>query len=168
MVDIKKILFPCDLTENSSRILPYVTSLSERYNATIYLLHVVEDFSRWTNFYIPHTPVKEMQDQAFKNAERRIERVCEESLEGCVYFIRVIQAGEPAAEILKFIDSEEIDLVVMGTHGRKGLDHAFFGSVAENVVKKSPAPVMVVNPYKLKGGQARALRPPARERGTSA
>jgi nucleotide-binding universal stress UspA family protein len=155
MVEIKKILFPCDLTENAARILPYAISLSERYNATIYLLHVVEDFSRWTNFYIPHTPVKEMQDQAFKNAEERIERVCEERLEGCVYFIRVIQSGEPAEEILKYIDTEGIDLVVMGTHGRKGLEHAVFGSVAENVVKKSPVPVVVINPYTLKDGRDR-------------
>jgi nucleotide-binding universal stress UspA family protein len=156
MVEIKKILFPCDLTENSARILPYVVGLAEKYNASIYLLHVVEDFSKWAGFYIPHTPVKEMQEQAFKNAERLMERVCEENLEGCLYFVRVIQAGEPPAEILKFIDSEGIDLVVMGTHGRKGLEHAFFGSVAENVVKRSPVPVMVVNPYTLKGAQARA------------
>jgi nucleotide-binding universal stress UspA family protein len=150
MVEIKKILFPCDLTENSARILPYAMSLSERYHATIYLLHVVEDFAKWAGFYVPHTPVKEMQDQAYKNAERLMGRVCDESLGGCLYFIQVIQAGEPVAEILKLIDSEKIDLVVMGTHGRKGLELAFFGSVAENVVKKSPVPVMVVNPYTLK------------------
>lgn len=152
MVEIKKILFPCDLTENSVKILPYAVSLSAKYGATIYLLHVVEDFSKWAGFYVPHTPVKEMQDQAYKNAERLMEKVCEESLEGCPYFIRVIRSGEPVAEILKLVESEGIDLVVMGTHGRKGLDHAFFGSVAENVVKKSPVPVTVVNPYTLKRG----------------
>ena len=43
-----------------------------------------------------------------------------------------------------------IDLVIVGTHGRKGVEHTIFGSVAENVVKKSPVPVLVINPYKLK------------------
>jgi len=50
-------------------------------------------------------------------------------------------------EILKTIDSEGIDLVIMGTHGRKGLKYVFFGSVAENVVKRSPVPVLTINPY---------------------
>ena len=53
-------------------------------------------------------------------------------------------------EILKTIDSEGINLVIMGTHGRKGLDHTIFGSVAENVMKKSPVPVLVINPYKMR------------------
>jgi nucleotide-binding universal stress UspA family protein len=58
--------------------------------------------------------------------------------------------SEMAQEILKSIESEDIDLVIMGTHGRKGLEHVVFGSVAENVVKRSSAPVLTINPYKLK------------------
>ena len=65
-------------------------------------------------------------------------------------FKRRIASGDPVTEILKTIESEGIDLVIMGTHGRKGLEHTMFGSVAENVVKKSPVPVLIVNPYKLK------------------
>ena len=60
------------------------------------------------------------------------------------------QLERPAKEILKVVESEDIDLLIMGTHGRKGLEHVFFGSVAENVVKKSPVPVLTINPYKLK------------------
>ena len=77
-------------------------------------------------------------------------RVCEEGLKGCPNFKRVIVSGDPASKILETIESEDIDMVVLGTHGRKGLEHAIFGSVAENVVKKSPVPVLTVNPYKLK------------------
>ena len=54
------------------------------------------------------------------------------------------------ARLQAALQFEDIDLVVMGTHGRKGLEHVIFGSVAENVVKKSTVPVMTVNPYKLK------------------
>jgi nucleotide-binding universal stress UspA family protein len=49
---------------------------------------------------------------------------------------------------LDYISDEEIDLVIMGTHGRKGLDRVFFGSVADRVVKMSPVPVLTINPYK--------------------
>jgi len=56
--------------------------------------------------------------------------------------------GDPAEEILKYVESEKVDLVIMGTHGRKGLDRILFGSVANEVVKRSPAPVLTINPYR--------------------
>ena len=71
-------------------------------------------------------------------------------MQSCPNFQKRILFGDPAQEILKTIDSEGIDIVVMGTHGRKALEHVFFGSVAENVVKKSPVPVLTINPYKVK------------------
>jgi nucleotide-binding universal stress UspA family protein len=61
-----------------------------------------------------------------------------------------VVSGDAATEIVKTIEAEGADLVVTGTHGRKGMEHAIFGSVAENVVKKSPVPVLVVDPYKIK------------------
>ena len=151
MVEIKKILFPIDFTENSSIIFPYVLSVSEKYDGMIYLLHVVEDLSTWSSgFYIPQISLTRYQEEALKGAEKTMKRVCKEQLQGCPNFQKRILSGDPAQEILKTIESEGIDLVIMGTHGRKGLEHVFFGSVAENVVKKSPVPVLTINPYKLK------------------
>ena len=150
MVEIKKILFPIDLTENSSKILPYVLSASEKYNSTIYLLHVVHDLLKWGHLYVPHPSLDKFQKEALQGAEKAMDRVCQEELQSCPNFQRRVVSGDPAAEILRTIDSEGIDLVIMGTHGRKGLEHTMFGSVAENVVKKSPVPILVINPYKLK------------------
>ena len=150
MVEINKILFPCDFTENSTKVMPYVLSFSEKYNSTIYLLHVAQDLLKWGGFYIPHPSLNLFQKELLESAEKAMDRVCEEQLQGCPNFQRMIISGEPAMEILKTIESEGIDLVIMGTHGRKGLEHTVFGSVAENVVKKSPVPVLVVNPHKLK------------------
>ena len=150
MVEIKRILFPCDLTENSSKILPYVLSMSEKYNSMIYLLHVVQDLHKWGKVYIPHTSMDKFQKEALEGAEKALDRVCEEQLQSCPNFQRRIVSGDPAMQILKTIETEDIDLVVMGTHGRKGLEHILMGSVAGNVVKKSPVPVMTVNPYKVK------------------
>ena len=150
MVEIKNILFPIDLTENSSKILPYVLSVSEKYNSMIYLIHVVQDLHRWGRVYIPHTSMDKFQQEALENAEKALDTVCEEQLESCPNFQRRVVSGDPAMEILKTIETEDIDLVVMGTHGRKGLEHILMGSVAGNVVKRSPVPVMTVNPYNLK------------------
>jgi nucleotide-binding universal stress UspA family protein len=150
MNEIKRILFPIDLTENSSKILPYVLSVSEKYDSTIYLIHVVQDLQKWGKLYVPHPSMDTFQKEALEGAEKAMDRVCEEELQSCPNFQRRVVAGDPAAEILKAIGSEEIDLVIMGTHGSKGLEHVIFGSVANNVVKKSPVPVMTVNPHKLK------------------
>jgi nucleotide-binding universal stress UspA family protein len=150
MLKIEKILFPTELREYSLKILSYAISMSEKYNSTIYLLHVIEDLSKWGGFYIPHISLDLYQNEAMEAAEKFMDKVCRQQMQGCPNFERRISAGDPATEILKTIDSEHIDLVVMGTHGYKGLEHAVFGSVAEKVVKKSPVPVLTINPYRLK------------------
>jgi nucleotide-binding universal stress UspA family protein len=150
MLEVKKILFPCDLTENSSKILPYVLAVSQKHNSMIYLLHVVEDIRKWGGFYVPHASTDLFQREAEIGAEKAMKKVCEEHLESCSNFQKRVVSGDPATEILKTIGDDGIDLVIVGTHGRKGVEHTIFGSVAENVVKKSPVPVLVINPYKLK------------------
>ena len=150
MIEIKKILFPLDLTENSSKILPYVLSVSEKYNSQIYLLHVVQDLNKWGKLYVPHPSMDKFQEEAIKNAKKAMDKICENQLQSCPNFQKRVVSGDTVDEILKIIESESIDLLIMGTHGRKGLEHVIFGSVAENVVKKSPVPVLSINPYKFK------------------
>ena len=150
MVEIKKILFPCDLTKNASKILPYVLSVSEKYDSMIYLLHVVQDLNKWGKLYVPHPSMDKFQDEAIEVAKKAMDKVCENQLQSCPNFQKRVVSGDTVDEILKVIESEDIDLLIMGTHGRKGLEHTIFGSVAEKVVKKSPAPVLVINPYKIK------------------
>jgi nucleotide-binding universal stress UspA family protein len=151
MVEVQNILFAIDFSENSSKILPYVLTLSEKFNSTIHLIHVVEDLSKWgSGSFVPHLPLKSWKEDAMTGAEKAMERICNEQLQSCPNFHRIVAYGDPAMEILNTIDKEGIDLVVMGTHGRKGLEHTIFGSVAENVVKRSAAPVLVINPHKLK------------------
>ena len=71
-------------------------------------------------------------------------------MKGCPNFQSVIISGDPAEETLKTIESEGIDLVIMGTYGRKRSEHTVMGSAAERVVKRSPVPVLAVNPYEIK------------------
>jgi nucleotide-binding universal stress UspA family protein len=149
MIKIEKILFPTELRDYSLKILPYVISMSEKYNSTIYLLHVIEDLSKWGGFYIPHISLDLYQKEAMAAGEKFMDKVCRQQMQGCPNFERRICSGDADVEILKTIESEDIDLVIMGTHGYKGLEHAIFGSVAEKVLKKSPVPVLTINPYKL-------------------
>ena len=156
MIEIKKILFPCDLTTNGSKIIPYVLSVAEKYNSTIYLLHVVEDLHGLTPYPYPGLAndqkihEKAAEKTLLKKIEKMCDEVCDEHFQGCFNIRKIIVTGHPVAEILKVIESEDIDLIIMGTHGRSRMEHVIFGSVAENVVKKSPVPVFTINPYTLK------------------
>jgi len=150
MVEIKNILFPCDLRESASRLLPYVQSTSEKYHSAIHIFHVIEDISKWGGFYIPHIPLELYQKEAEQAAENFMEKICTNQLEKCPNIYKKIISGKPATEILKEIEASSIDLVIMGTHGYKGLERTIFGSVAEKVLKESAVPVLVINPYKVK------------------
>jgi nucleotide-binding universal stress UspA family protein len=90
------------------------------------------------------------QEEANEAAMKAMDTVCENQLQSCPNFQKMVVSGDAADEILKVIESEGIDLLIMGTHGRKGLEQVIFGSVAEKVVKKSPVPVLTINPYKLR------------------
>jgi nucleotide-binding universal stress UspA family protein len=149
MLKMDKILFPCDFTENAQKILPYVMSMAEKYNSQVYILYV-DELQEWGGHFIPHASLDKLREEAMNTAEQAMDKICDEKLKSCPSFQRKIVSGDAATEILKTVESEGIDMVVMGTHGRKGLDHAIFGSVAENVVKKSTVPVLVVNPHTLK------------------
>ncbi len=147
MAEIKKILFPYDLSENALKIIPFVLSVSEAYKSMICLLHVV-DVLRKLDKFIPYASMDAFEKKAVEAAKDALGKICEEHFQGHPNFEKRIVSGDPITEILRTIDSEDIDLVIMGTHGRKGLEHIIIGSVAENVVKKSPAPVLTINPYK--------------------
>ena len=147
MLAINKILFPCDLTDQSSKITNYALAISEKFNSKICLYHVVQDLHELGKLYISF---KWDQKKALEAAETAMESLCEKQLQSCPDVEKKVVTGNPSTEILKAIESEGIDLVIMGSHGRKKLRETIFGSVAENVVKNSPVPVLVINPHKIK------------------
>jgi nucleotide-binding universal stress UspA family protein len=87
-----------------------------------------------------------LENEVLENAEKMISRVGEENFNDCV---TQVLTGDAAQGIIDYAQTEKIDLIIMGTHGRKGLDRTLFGSVAGNVVKNASVPVMVINPYKV-------------------
>jgi nucleotide-binding universal stress UspA family protein len=149
MHDFKKILFPLDLSESSEKIVPFVKSLASRYDARVHLLFVARVFDYFTSMYVPHPSVSQFEKEVIEGAEKRLYEFADENFAAVAGTKTQVVAGDPSEEILGYIAAHGIDLVVMGTHGRKGLDKVIFGSVAERVVKSSPVPVMVVNPFKV-------------------
>jgi nucleotide-binding universal stress UspA family protein len=150
MLEMKRILFPCDLTINASKLLPYLLSVAQKYDSIVYVIHVVKEIQRRLPVFLPAEHLTLDQEKIVRAAKEALNQLCITELGGLTNAQQRVIVGDPASEILKFIDTEGIDLVIMGTYGRKGMDETIFGSVAENVVKLSPAPVMVINPYRIK------------------
>lgn len=140
---VKKILWPTDLSGRAAAALPYVSSLTERYEAEIHVLYVIDDLTahRWYGeFDAGH--IDKILKWEDKTAQKRLQGLCTEHLSGCPRYIRHVAVGEPAREILKLIATEKMDMVVMATRGAEG--HFAFGSVTEKVVKNSPVPVVTI------------------------
>ncbi len=156
MKEFKKILWPTDLSDNAAQSLPLVTSLTQKYDAEIHLLFVAEDISQVINFYGEDHPgpVEQFRQWLIQKAEKKMEDLCGRELGGCPHYRKHIKVGDPAQAILKMIQEEGVDLVVMATHGHGYGTHehragqATFGTVSEEVVKNSPIPVLTVSPFK--------------------
>ena len=148
MKEFKKVLFPLDLSESSVKIVPYVRAVAGKFDSQIHLLFVARVFDYFTGIYVPHPSITQFEKEIITGAEQRLSEFTEEYFKDCPNTKATVVAGDASEEIIRYIESNGIDLVVMGTHGRKGLDKVIFGSVAERVIKSAPVPVLVVNPYK--------------------
>ncbi len=147
MVEIKTILFPVDFTEASSRVAGYAKALAQSFGAKLYVLFVVEDLSKFAGFYVPHTALEKMEKELFEGAQKKMNAFIEDNLADLEGVEPIIAVGDAAEKICETAKEKGADLIVIGTHGRKGLEKALFGSVAEKVVKTAPCPVLTVNPF---------------------
>ncbi len=141
---IEKILFPTDFSEGSYHALPYAVDFSKLYNAKLYILHIIYDFTKATYSHIPHISSDKIFDDITAWARNEIDKCCIEQIRGLSKVDKLILKGVPYEEIVKFAEDKKIDIIVMGTYGRIGLDKLIFGSTAERVVRKASCPVLTV------------------------
>lgn len=141
---IKSILYPTDFSEGSAHAIPFVADLTKHYGAKLYVVHVIYDVARATGWYVPHISMDEMYRDIETNARKELEKCCLEELRGYKDIEFKLLKGEPHEEILRFAEENDIDMIVMGSHSRKGLDRVIFGSTAERVVRNAQRPVLTV------------------------
>jgi nucleotide-binding universal stress UspA family protein len=147
MPEIKKVLFPTDFSELANHALPYSIKMAKIFDAELVMLHAVTLYEHDPNDPQHHFPsLKAYCAEVSKLADSDFQ-VCIESIGDTGVPVRkeVVQGISPHAAILEFIKDEgDFGLIVMSTHGRSGLSHVLLGSVAENVIRYSPCPVLVV------------------------
>lgn len=143
-MEIKRILFSTDFSEGSAHAIPYVADLTRHYKAKLIIIHVIYDIARATGWYVPHMNMDELYKEMERDAMKELERCCVEELRGYKDIEYKLLKGIPHEEILRFADENNIGLIIMGTHSRKGIDRVIFGSTAERVVRNSRCPVLTV------------------------
>lgn len=141
-----RILVPTDGSETAEAALDHAINLAERYDATLHLLYAVE------SAVIAPTPSGgEVLDRLEEHGTAVLDGL-REQVGDDVSVETMIADGPPHRAILEYVDRADVDLVVMGTHGRTGLQHALLGSVAERVVRLADVPVLTVRHPDAAGG----------------
>ncbi len=144
----RTILLPTDFSEHSELAADYAISLAQKYQAGIYILHILERVAEFTSMMgtdLPgHETVMIYYDDMLKSAQKRVKEICDRAAEHNVVTRQQIIAGNPRHEILTIANSEPIDLIIIGTHGRRGFSRFIHGSVAEAVVRHAPCSVLSV------------------------
>jgi nucleotide-binding universal stress UspA family protein len=141
---IESILLPTDFSEYSKNAMDYAVYLAGINKAKIYVLHVIEHIFDVSGFYIPNLPVNELYKAMEETAQEEIEKFIPEKIKEEIEVENIIISGTPFLEIIRTAREKKVDLIVISTHGRTGLEHVLFGSVAEKVVRKAPCSVFVV------------------------
>jgi nucleotide-binding universal stress UspA family protein len=143
-MEIKSILFPTDFSEGSSQALQYAVDLTKKYGAKLYVVHVIYDIAKATGWYVPHRSVDEMYKDIQEGARKELEKFGVEALSVVKDIERTVLTGVPHEEIINFAKKNKVDMIIMGTHGRKGIDRILFGSTAAQIVRFAPCPVLTV------------------------
>jgi universal stress protein A len=145
MIEINRILLPTDFSEYSAAARKYACAFAEQFRAELHLLHVIHDLAPLVpepGIVIP-PPADYLRDIEL-NAQAMLERAVDAQWAAGKKIVRVVRQGPPFLEIIRYAREANIDLIVIGTHGRTGLVHVLMGSVAEKVVRKAPCPVLSV------------------------
>jgi nucleotide-binding universal stress UspA family protein len=143
---LQKILWPTDFSDRAKQALNYVKSLTRKYEAEIHVLYVIEDVLHHPEWYgdFKADHIEKILSWENRKANQRLEQICHDHLEDCPFYVRHIAFGDPAREILRLVEKENIDMIVMSTRGTKA--HFRFGSVAEKIVKHASVPVVTIPP----------------------
>jgi universal stress protein A len=138
-MNIHHILTPIDFSEHSKQAMTYAFELAEKFGAKLSLLHVIEVPVYAIEVYLP------MQDLE-QAARRELALLLPEAEASGVDVTRLVEMGVPSQKILETAAAEQVDMIVMATHGRTGLAHLVMGSVAERVVRMASCPVLTIRP----------------------
>jgi universal stress protein A len=146
LMDVRHLLVPTDFSEGSKQAFEYAIGVARTCGAKLTLLHVVELPTYLIDGHAPAHMTTALRDYMQESAQQELARLLPEGAGTPVEIARQVALGVPYQKILETAAAEQVDWIVMATHGRTGLSHLVMGSVAERVVRTAPCPVLTVRP----------------------
>lgn len=144
MLKIEKILCPVDFSDFSAKACEYAYSLAKHYQAKLFLQHAIVPLTAAYPYYAFPDSVNESYWKLDADVERRLKELAGNTGRNGIQPEFVVFRGYPTESILEFAENKAVDLIVMGTHGRQGIDRMAVGSVTEKVLRKAHCPVLAV------------------------
>lgn len=141
MPSIKTLLCPVDFSQMSRAVLDYAVFMAQSHQAQLKLIHVVDQLHGFDSYKILHMTAIEITHEMERQARSQLKELVATLPIPATFDIRF---GRAADEIIIQAKDDEVELIVMGSHGRSGISHLLVGSVAESVVRHAPCPVLVV------------------------
>jgi nucleotide-binding universal stress UspA family protein len=144
VIKLKKVLVPTDFSESARHAVTYGISFAREYSAELILLHVVENLTVGYASDLFPVPMAEVFQEISGYAKAELAKLGSEARAKGVDVEEQVVQGKPSAEIMRFAADNDVDMIVLGTHGKGMLDQALFGSTTERVVRRAPCPVLTV------------------------
>lgn len=143
-LNYKKVMVPIDFSDYSRNALLYSVDFARHFNAELVLIYVVEPIIYPPDFSMGQVALPTIDQEMDTRAREELEQLTEEIIPKEIKTTIIVRAGKPFIEIIETAQDEDVDLVIISTHGRTGMEHILFGSTAEKVVRKSPCPVLTL------------------------
>lgn len=146
MITIQRILCPTDFSSYAAEALKYACAFVDKFDAELHLLHALEVHLSSTPVFGAGLALPRQTRESREAADKELARVLDPEWQKGKHVVRATAEGAPFLKIIRYAREHDIDMIVMGTHGRSGLPHILLGSVAERVVRKAPCPVLTIRP----------------------
>lgn len=151
MIQLKRILHPTDFSDSSNHAARHAIALADVFGAELHLVHIISslgaslpDIAAGIAKHVDD--YGELVNQLKSDAMQKMDELTKTDGFPDIAVTCLAEEGNPFLQIIRYAREHEIDLIVIGTHGRTGLSHVLMGSVAERVVRKAPCPVLSVRP----------------------
>lgn len=142
---LDRILFPTDLSEASLSVFPYAADIARLRGGEIRVLYLIDALEAGLDSPLPLTSARVLEERLVEGGKKRLEEVRHLlEKEEVPFDVEVATTQDIPTEIRDKAVAEKTDLIVMGTHGRTGFTRLICGSVAEDTVRKTPCPVLLV------------------------
>ncbi|HBT96901.1 MAG TPA: universal stress protein [Desulfobulbaceae bacterium] len=152
IASVQKVVVPIDFSENSQLIAESAAYIAGKFGAVLHLIFVVHNFEDYSGFFMPQMSMPKLEHDLMEGAEQKMADFAEQIKPHCQEYgvnsvlWRVVN-GDIGEGVINFANEIGCDMIIMGTHGYKGMEKIVFGSIADKVVRSAACPVLTINPY---------------------